>query len=112
MGRKLTFQKLKTEKGWPYGRQHTSRLVKRGRSHHLKSLIPALSSTSGTKTHSTSFGLPAKSTPTTRLPKAKPQIREGLRFRFEQLTTCAFDRGVGSNPGAARARASLIRDLR
>ena len=31
MGRKLTFQKLKTEKGWPYGRQHTSRLVKEGK---------------------------------------------------------------------------------
>jgi hypothetical protein len=29
MGRKLTF--LKTEKGWPYSRQHTSRLVKNGK---------------------------------------------------------------------------------
>jgi predicted DNA-binding transcriptional regulator AlpA len=28
MARKLTFQQLKTEKGWPYSRQHTHKLVK------------------------------------------------------------------------------------
>jgi hypothetical protein len=31
MGRKLTFPQLKIEKGWPYSRQHTHKLVKRGR---------------------------------------------------------------------------------
>jgi hypothetical protein len=30
MGRKLTFPQLKSEKGWPYGRQHTHRLVVAG----------------------------------------------------------------------------------
>jgi predicted DNA-binding transcriptional regulator AlpA len=31
MGRKLTFPQLKTEKGWPYSRQHTHKLVAAGR---------------------------------------------------------------------------------
>jgi hypothetical protein len=31
MGRKLTFPQLKSEKGWPYSRQHTHRLVTAGR---------------------------------------------------------------------------------
>jgi hypothetical protein len=31
MARKLTFPQLKTEKGWPYSRQHTHKLVKAGR---------------------------------------------------------------------------------
>jgi hypothetical protein len=30
MARKLTFQQLKIEKGWPYSRQHTHRLVAAG----------------------------------------------------------------------------------
>jgi hypothetical protein len=30
MGRKLTFAQLKSEKGWPYGRQHTHKLVRDG----------------------------------------------------------------------------------
>jgi len=30
MARKLTFQDLKAQKGWPYSRQHTHRLIKAG----------------------------------------------------------------------------------